>query len=288
MLDSIQPSTFHQKPQPSTAEEKTGSLKGRSFRAFRSALSSCYLFFVTLLKPFANLFSRGNKEEQLDKKKIAIIEGTGKETTAAILFSKMNPSQEKAEESLMAKQIEEAEKRDQQVERGLVYFLRLKGEGTIGVASSQSAHLKNLLEDPSYNFKTLFSEEQFNSFLNEVQTFRNFLNEKKATFKVTLDKETKPLSYEDFKKHIAEVFKLSQAFSLKIKELLHLLPEEAAERKVFRNVANAFVTMMNNQQKIYKTPSSHPYLKVLQQDKQKSSAELQALKSQQLAKNSLI
>lgn len=74
-------SSKEESQQPTITEQKTiGSLKGRTYRAFyRSALSSFYLFFVTLFKPFVNFFSRGNKEELFDKKKIAIIGGAKKQ-----------------------------------------------------------------------------------------------------------------------------------------------------------------------------------------------------------------
>ena len=113
--------------------------------------------------------------------------------------------------------------------------------------------------------------------MEEIKEFREVLERKTDSLKISLDKDN-PLTRAEFQECLKEVFALTQAIHLKVKEFNALLPKDSPQRTSWIRAATAFPKIIAKQQKIFINPSSDANVNLRQEEKRKTLADLQALK----------
>lgn len=218
---------------------------------------------------FRYLFHRSDKSARLQQKDYleglkaiveSIIEVQGKDKIETVEKVKVLKNERIEEKRLLDSDVVKTEQEIERLQNAIVWVSKIKLDGLKGECLNRAGAIKAFIGQHA----EYFHDEEGKLFSLELQKYEEDL--RAIPYYAKLDVQEDIHTYEEVRGKVKEIMEHATSLHKKAKLFLPKFPKGTEERKNFVKLLTTFAEKLNQQQLIFKTPSSDTYISGMQRE----------------------
>lgn len=219
---------------------------------------------------FRYLFHQSDKSARLQQKDYleglkAIVENImnvqRKEMSVNVEKAEVSKNEKIEEKRLLDSDVVKTEQEIERLQNAIVWVLKIKLDGLKGECLNRAGAIKAFIGQHA----EYFQDKEGELFLLELQKYQEDLSS--IPYYAKLDVQDGDIhTYEEVRAKVKEIMEYSTSLHKNAKLFLPKFPKGTEEKKNFVKLLTAFAERLNQQQLIFKNPSSDVYINGMQRD----------------------